>query len=138
MSICSITSSATPPRAAVSRNGYRFDTTQVERLDTELGQLPHVVGLASVGEQTGVHLRVQRLHPAFEALGKTGEVFDLQHRDPGLGQHSGRRSGRHDLHAGGRSPRPSSTMLVLSYTLMSARLIGRRPSVASASMLTGW
>ena len=93
---------AAPGRGFAKRIQVRHH--EVERLDAELGQLAHMLGLAGVGQQPGVHLRVQRLHPAVEALGKSGEVFDLQHGDPGLGQHRSRRSGRDDLHAGSSEP----------------------------------
>src|SRR6185312_6226030 len=75
---------------------------EVERLDAELGQLLHVGVQASVGEDAGVHLRVQRLDPAVEALGEAGEVLD-----PGDGQAErldagGRASGGDQLDAGSR------------------------------------
>jgi hypothetical protein len=53
-------------------------TTRSKALDTELGELGDVVGLAGVGEDAGVHERVQRLDPALEALGETGELLDAR------------------------------------------------------------
>ena len=50
---------------------------EVERLDAELLELRHVGLEAAVGEDPGVHARVQRLDPAVEALGEAGEVLHL-------------------------------------------------------------
>ena len=55
------------------------DDDELEGLDPEVGELGDVVGLAGVGEDAGVHPRVQRLDPALEALGEAGEVLDLRH-----------------------------------------------------------
>ena len=35
-----------------------------------------MLGFAGVGEQAGVHARVQRLDPPVEALGEAGELLD--------------------------------------------------------------
>ena len=53
------------------------DDHELERLDAELGELLRVLGTAEVGEDPGVHPRVQGLDPAVEALGEPGEVLDL-------------------------------------------------------------
>src|SRR5262249_53489259 len=70
---------------------------QVERLDVQVVELLYVVGDAAVGEQTGVHLRVQRLDPAVEALGEARELLHLHDRDAGVGDTRRRRPGGHDL-----------------------------------------
>ena len=54
---------------------------EVERLDAELGELLDVGVEAAVGEDAGVHLGVQRLDAAVEALGEPGQVLDLGDRD---------------------------------------------------------
>src|SRR5262249_27314453 len=48
----------------------------------------------------GVHLRVQGLDAAVEALGKAGELLDLHDRDARVGDAGGGRARRDDLHAG--------------------------------------
>ena len=53
---------------------------QVERLDLEVGQLLHVALEATVGQDAGVHPRVQGLDAPVEALGEAGEVLDLGDR----------------------------------------------------------
>jgi hypothetical protein len=39
-----------------------------------------VSGLAEVGEQAGVHRRVQRLDPSVQTLGEAGQLLDPGHR----------------------------------------------------------
>ncbi len=56
--------------------GVQVDGHELERLDTELGELAHVVVLAGVGEDAGVHARVKGLDAALEALGEPGELLD--------------------------------------------------------------
>ena len=73
---------------------------QVERLDVQVFELLYVVGVAPVGEQPGVHLRVQGLDPAVQALGEAGELLDLHDRYAGGGDAGRRRSGGDDLDAG--------------------------------------
>ena len=46
----------------------------------ELGELRTWASQAAVGEDPGVHLRVQGLDPAVEALGEAGELLDLGDR----------------------------------------------------------
>ena len=57
-----------------------WQVAEALRRDPEVGELGHVVGLAGVGEDAGVHARVQRLDPSLEALGEPGEVLDLGDR----------------------------------------------------------
>ena len=73
---------------------------QVERLDPEVGQLLHVGLEPAVGEDAGVHLGVQRLHPAVEALGEAGQVLDLGHRQAELLDQRGGAAGGDQRHAG--------------------------------------
>ena len=80
--------------------GIEVDDDEVERLDAQLAQLVLVLGLAQVGEDARVHLRVQRLHPAVETLGKAGQVLDRGHRYAGLAQPGRRRAGRDHLDPG--------------------------------------
>ena len=56
-----------------------------------------MLGLAQVGEDPGVHARVQRLDPAVEALGEAGEVLDLGHGHARVGDARGGGTGRDDL-----------------------------------------
>lgn len=78
----------------------QVDDDQVERLDAQLGQLPLVVLQAQVGEDAGVHARVQRLDAAVQALGEAGQLLDLGDRDPGGGDTAGGGPGGDELHAG--------------------------------------
>ena len=73
---------------------------QVERLDPEVGKLLHVGLEPAVGEDAGVHLGVQRLHPAVEALGEAGQVLDPGHRQPELLDQRGGAAGGDQRHAG--------------------------------------
>jgi hypothetical protein len=54
---------------------------EVEGLDAELLELPDVGGQPPVGEDARVHLRVQRLDAAVEALREARQVLDLRDRD---------------------------------------------------------
>ena len=81
MSICSTHSSGGGARAHGLGERVEVGDDQVERLDAEVGELLHVGLEAAVGEDAGVHLRVQRLDPAVEALGEAGEVLDLGDRE---------------------------------------------------------
>ncbi len=56
-------------------------------------------GLRVVGEQTGVHLRVQRLDPAVEHLGEAGDLLDGRHRNTGARNGFRGRTGGDDVHA---------------------------------------
>ena len=74
---------------------------ELERLDVQVGQLRDVVRVAHIGEQAGVHPRVQGLDPAVEALREAGQLLHRGHRhtrrrDPGR-----RRPGRDDRDPGG-------------------------------------
>lgn len=53
---------------------------QLEGGHAEVVQLRKVFRLARVGEDAGVHARVQRLDTPFEALGESGELLDPHHR----------------------------------------------------------
>ena len=53
---------------------------QLERGDLTLAELLAVRGLPHVGEQPGVHRRMEGLDPAVEALGKAGQVLHPGHR----------------------------------------------------------
>ena len=77
------------------------DHHEVERRDAELVELRHVLRLAPVGQDAGVHGRVQRLHPAVEALGEAGHLLDRGHRDAGVGDPARGRAGGDELDAGG-------------------------------------
>ena len=99
MSICSTHSSGVAPEATVSRERVEVGHDQVERLDAELGELRDVGLQAAVGEDAGVHPRVQRLDPAVEALGEAGEVLDLGHRQAEAGDQRGRAAGGDELDA---------------------------------------
>ncbi len=73
---------------------------QLERLDAQLGKLGAMSVLGQIGEQAGVHLRVQRLDPAIQALGKPGELLNRGDRQASRSDGGGGAAGRHDLDAG--------------------------------------
>ena len=76
------------------------DDDELERLDPELVELGEVVGLAGVGEDPGVHPRVEGLDPALEALGEAGEVGHLGDGEAEVGDEPGRAAGRDEGDAG--------------------------------------
>ena len=141
MSIFSMTSSRSAPLATVSRNGYRFDDHEVERLDAVLGQLLDVLGLAPVRQQPPVDLRMQRLHPTAEHLGERRDLLHRGDRQARVAEHLRRSTGGHERRRPvRRAARASSAMPVLSYTASSARRTGRtslivHPRVAARSAL---
>ena len=55
---------------------------------------------AQVGEQAGVHARVQRLHATAERLGEAGDGRDIRHGEAGVADRRRGRAGRDDLDAG--------------------------------------
>ena len=80
--------------------GVQVGDDQVEGLDAELLELRAVRLEPAVGEDAGVHHRVQRLDPAVEALGEAGELLDLGHRDARVGDPGGGRAGGDDRDPG--------------------------------------
>jgi hypothetical protein len=68
-----------------------------------------VVVEAQVGQDPGMHLRVQRLDPPVEALREPGQVLDLGDRDAELLDEPGRASRRHQRHA--RAVQPANQLL---------------------------
>ena len=98
MSICSTVSCAEAPEATVSATvGHH----QVEGRHSQFLQLTHVVGVAAVGQQAGVDVRVQGLHASVQALREAGDLLDTGDRHPAVGDDCGGRSGGDDLHATG-------------------------------------
>jgi len=73
---------------------------EVERLDAELLELPHVVRVVGVGEDPRVHRRVEGLDPTVETLGEARELLDRGHRNPLRRNGLRGRPGRHDGDAG--------------------------------------
>ncbi len=73
---------------------------EVERRDPQLLELGDVRRQPAVGEDPGVHLRVQRLDPAVEALGEPGEVLDLGDRQAEVGDQLRRPARRDQLDVG--------------------------------------
>src|SRR5581483_5386305 len=72
---------------------------EVERLDAELLDLGDVLRQAAVGQDPGVHPRVERLHAAVEALGEAGEVLDLRDRQAERVDQRRGTAGGHELDA---------------------------------------
>src|SRR4051812_18338167 len=86
-------------RAARDRLDERIevDDDEVERLHAEVRELLLVVGLAQVGEDACVHLGVQRLHPAVEALREPGQLLHRSDRNAGVLEPRGGRARGHHL-----------------------------------------
>ena len=103
MSICSIRSSNWMPGfAAVSTNGYRLTTTRSTRpMPCCVGEL-QVLGMMAAREDAAVDLGMERLDPAVHHFGKAGDIADVDHRQPRLGQGLGRAAGRDQLEAARR------------------------------------
>ena len=114
MSICSTHSSGGGAAATVCSNGYRLDTSSSNGAMPQLGELLAVRGLPQVGEQPGVHRRVQGLDPAVEALGEPGQLLDPGHRHARGGDRRRGAAGGHDLDPGRGSACASPASPVLS------------------------
>jgi len=89
MSICSMHSSCEAPELDGVGERVEVGHDQVERLDAQVTQLSHVVGVAGVSQDPGVDGGMQGLDPAVKALGEPGEVLDLGHRHAGVGDPRG-------------------------------------------------
>ncbi len=63
----------------------QVDDDQFERRDPELLERRGVLGFAQIGQQAGMHSRVQCLDPAVEHLGEAGQFFHARHRNPFVG-----------------------------------------------------
>ena len=99
MSICSTHSSGVAPESDGLAERVEVGDHEVERLDAQLVELLDVGLQAAVGEDAGVHLRVQRLDPAVEALREAGQLLDLGDRDAEPLDQRGRAAGRDQRHA---------------------------------------
>ena len=99
MSICSTHSSSLAPEFDRLAERIQVHHDQVERLDAEFLERGGVFGLAKVGEQPGVHARVQGLDATVEHLGKAGQLLHRCHRNTGARNGFGGRTGRHDRDA---------------------------------------
>ena len=69
MSIFSIVAASSAPERTVSANGYRFTTTQVERLDAELLQLGGMIRIGHIRQDAGMDMRIQGLDATVKAFG---------------------------------------------------------------------
>ena len=76
-----------------------IDHDQLEGGNLQFLQLTEVILLAGVRQNSGMDLRVQGLHTAFEALRETGDFLNRGNRDTEIGNFGRRGSGGHDLHA---------------------------------------
>ena len=74
--------------AGAERVEVRHD--EVDRLDAVLGHVGLVVGVAAVGEDAAVHLRVQGHHPVAEDRRRAGEVGHVGDGEAGVAQGLGR------------------------------------------------
>jgi len=81
--------------------GVEVDHHEVERRDVQIGQLRHVLGLATVGEDAGVDPRVEGLDAPVEALGEAGDLLDGCDRNAGGGDRGSGGTRGDDLYPGG-------------------------------------
>lgn len=80
------------------------DHHQLEGVDLQLFELLDVGGVAAVGQQAGMHARVQGLDAAVETLGEPGQRFDGSDGDAVRSDLRGGAAGGDDLHTGGVEP----------------------------------
>ena len=125
MSMFSMQSSKSAPARDRRLERIEVDHQEVDRRDAVLGQRRRDARSSRTREQTAMHLRMQRLHPAVHHLGKAGDLGDVGHREPGLGKALARAAGRDDLDAVPAQRAGESTRPVLSETEISARAILR-------------
>ena len=59
----------------------QVDDHEFECFDAEFGQRRNMLWFTKIGEQTGMHMRVQGLYPAVEHLGEAGDLFDRGDRN---------------------------------------------------------
>ena len=78
----------------------QVDDEQLERLDAQPDDRLDVLRVVLVGQQAGVHVRVQRLHPPAEDLREPGHLVDRRDRDAQVADPRRGRAGRDDLDAG--------------------------------------
>lgn len=109
--------------ARVDRLAERIqvDDDQFERGDPELLEGLGVLGFPKVGEQVGVHPRMQGLDAAVEHLGESREFLHASDRDRFLGNGFAVDPVETISTPASASPRARSMSPVLSYTLINAR-----------------
>ena len=83
------------------RLGERIEVRddELERGDARLDELAAVLGPPPVGKEAAVDPRVERLHPAVEHLGETGDRRDVGHRQARVAERPGGVAGRDELEA---------------------------------------
>ena len=135
MSICSTHSSGVAPERDGVDERVEVHDDELERLDAELVELLAVVLEPQVGEDAGVHARVQRLDPAVEALGEAGELLDLGHRDAGGGDLAGGRAGGDELDA--RGVQAAGELLEPGLVVDADQRAADRPRSSVGGVLTG-
>ena len=79
--------------------GVEVDHHQVDGGHAQLLQLAHVLGLAAVGQDTGVDAGVEGLDAALQALGEVGDLLHGGHGDARSCNGGGGRAGGDDLDA---------------------------------------
>ena len=115
-------------RAAVLRDGLakrvEIDDDEVDGGNRVRCQRRRMLGDVPPRENSGVHLRMERLDAAIEHLGKAGVVADLGDRKPGVRERLRRAARRQEPMPSPASPRANATSPVLSETESRACVMG--------------
>ena len=78
--------------------GVKVHNHQFEWRHPQIGQLCAMIRLAGVGEDPGMHVRMQSFHSPLQALGESRELVHRGHRNAQLSNAGGGGAGRNDLH----------------------------------------
>ena len=76
-----------------------IDHQQIDRPDVVRTHRVGVGGIAAHRQQAAMDRRMQRLDPAVHHFGKSGEIADVEHGEPGVAQGLARAAGRNQLDA---------------------------------------
>ena len=76
-----------------------IDHQQIDRPDVVRAHRLGVRGVVAHRQQAAMDRRMQRLDPAVHHLGKSGEIADVEHVEPGIAQGLARAAGRNQLDA---------------------------------------
>ncbi len=105
MSICSISASnGTSGLGGGLDERIQVDDDDVDEADAVALGGVQVVAAVAAGEDAAVNQRMQRLDAPVHHLGEAGDVGDVGHRQPGLGQRAGGAAGGDQFQAAPAQP----------------------------------